>query len=150
MLETKEKITNTLLNIIQKKILSIKDNINLATESRNESTKSSAGDKHETSRALIQIEIDNYSEQLNKALIQKNELQNISLTNKKNKVEIGSLVVTSHGIYFIGLGWGQLKIDNTIYFCISLASPIGKILKDQKTGSTLKFLNKKITINEIY
>ncbi|MBG16570.1 MAG: 3-oxoacyl-ACP synthase [Crocinitomicaceae bacterium] len=150
MKEIKSKIIFHLTTLIERKIKTIQQSMNIALESRNEATKSSAGDKHETSRALIQTEIDNYAQQLNKALIQKNNLKQIPQISDPQKVELGSLVMTNEGTYFIGIGWGKLSIEGENYFCISLASPIGKSLMNQENGNNITFSNRKITIIEIY
>ena len=150
MKEIKSKIIFHLTTLIERKIKTIQQSMNIALESRNEATKSSAGDKHETSRALIQTEIDNYAQQLNKALIQKNNLKQIPQISDPQKVELGSLVMTNEGTYFIGIGWGKLSIEGGNYFCISLASPIGKSLMNKENGNIITFSNRKITIIEIY
>ena len=46
-------------------------------ESRNSETKSTAGDKHETSRAMVQREIDMLKHQLNNSISMENELDQI-------------------------------------------------------------------------
>ena len=79
MKEIKTKIIDQLSSLIQEKINAIQQSISLAEESRNDATKSSVGDKHETSRALVQNEIENYQKILNKALLQQNQLNNIPL-----------------------------------------------------------------------
>ncbi|MDG2369142.1 MAG: hypothetical protein P8M12_00725 [Flavobacteriales bacterium] len=150
-METKKKeILGHLNKIVAQKINDSNKNIKNAIESRNEATKSSAGDKHETSRALIQIEIDKHVTQLNKGKVQKNELNKIQLNNKHNEINFGSLVIASNGIYFIGIGIGQVNFQNTNYFCISLASPIGKLLFKKKEGDIIHFGNKEITVLEIH
>ena len=150
MKNNKQKIFEHLNSYVNQKIKDANDDIKNAIESRNEATKSSAGDKHETSRALIQIEIDKHSTQLNKAKFQKNELNKIQLNKNHNEIEFGSLVVASNGIYFIGIGIGQMKLEKTTYYCISIASPIGTLLNKKKEGDSVYFANQKITIFEIH
>ena len=150
MKSNKKKIISHLNNYVQQKIQNADQEIKNAIESRNESTKSSAGDKHETSRALIQIEIDKHVTQLNKAKFQKNELTKIKLNKNYNEIEVGSLVVASNGIYFIGIGIGQMTIEETIYYCISLASPIGTLFNKKKQGDSIYFANQQIKIIEIH
>ena len=68
MKNIKELICDELIFIQKQKIKSLELLINSTKESRDTANKSSAGDKHETSRAKIQTEIDNYSRQLDLAL----------------------------------------------------------------------------------
>ena len=150
MKEIKTKIIDQLSSLIQEKINAIQQSISLAEESRNDATKSSVGDKHETSRALVQNEIENYQNLLNKALLQQNQLNNIPLEISNKTIQLGSLVSTSDGIFFIGLGWGKISIDKVIYFCVSGASPIGKLLLGKEKNSTFSFSNRLITIKSIH
>jgi len=147
---TKQKILTHLLESIDKNITESINTINSLKESRDNESKSTAGDKHETGRAMVQIEMDNNEMQLNKILIQKNELNKINLQKKYEKVESGGLVKTNTENYFISIGMGKLIIDDEIIYAISLASPIGMLLKDKKPGNKINFNNREIVIEEIF
>ena len=73
----KHSIKSEILNQLELKIQEISNAIKSAEISRDADSKSSAGDKHETSRAKIQTEIDQLSKQLFNAQKQKNDLLNI-------------------------------------------------------------------------
>lgn len=147
--QLKQKIHSHLMDDLEKKISGSIVAINSLKESRDNESKSTAGDKHETGRAMVQIEIDNNENQLKKILIQKNELSKIDLQKKYDNVEFGSLVLTDTENYFISIGAGKIKVENGIYFAISLASPIGMLLKDKKAGEKIKFNDREIIIREI-
>lgn len=147
--ETKLLILNKLQEIINEKLEVANSAIKLAKEARNNDTKSSAGDKFETGRAMMQIEIENSTVQLSKALFNKTELSKINIKQTYDKAEFGSLVITNQGSYFISIGIGKLEIANKPYFCISLASPIGKLLHNKKIGDKSNFLNKDFIIEDI-
>jgi hypothetical protein len=149
MNSVKKRILNHLEKEIDNKILNSKTDIHRAIESRNESTKSSAGDKHETSRALIQLEIEKYNNQLNKALFQKNEITKIHELKTHNYIGPGSLVNTSNGVYLISIGIGKITIEKDVFFCISLASPIGRLLRGKKAEEIVNFNNQQIKILQI-
>ena len=80
-------------------------------EARNNETKSSAGDKYETGRAMMQIEEDNNSRQLIQAVQLKTQLQKIVLNKKPVKVELGSIVTTNRSAYFISIGLGEIEFE---------------------------------------
>lgn len=145
----KESIFKQIIKIIDERIESAKQAIQSAKESRDNETKSSVGDKYETGRAMMQMELEKNRVQLNIALKLKNELEKINLHKKFDSVEYGSLVTTSNGIYFISIGIGKLEVENETVYCISLASPIGKILHNKKAGDTFKFQGKELTIAKI-
>lgn len=147
--EIKELIISRLHEIVDLKIETASSAVESAKESRNSDTKSSAGDKHETGRAMMQIELEKNEIQLNKALALKQELNQIIIRNKFKKVEYGSLVITDQGNYFISIGIGKLEISKEVYYAISLASPIGKLLQNKTTGDKVQFQEKEINIKEI-
>ena len=137
----KHNIKSELLNQLEQKIQDTSNAITSLTESRDSDMKSSAGDKHETSRAKIQTEIDQLSKQLNHIQRQKNNLSAIDIHHTHNVVNIGSLVKTDKGYFYISIAWGRIQIENGIYFVISIASPIGRLLKDKKKGDSIQFRN---------
>lgn len=150
MSELKQSTLTKIMQIINERIESAKQAIASAKESRDNETKSSVGDKYETGRAMMQMELEKNRVQLNKVLRIKNELEQIDPHKKYNRVEFGSLVKASNGTYFISTAIGKLNItDNTIY-SISLASPIGKLLYNKKAGDKFKFQGKEISILEIW
>ena len=53
------------------------------------------------------------------------------------------------GKYFISIGMGKIELDEEVIYCISLASPIGKVLRDKKTGDEIQFNNADIAITDI-
>ena len=78
----KDKVLNEITVSLRDKILIIENELNILSDEKNNITKSSAGDKFETSRSTMQIEYD----KLNNQLIQKkNQLKKIELLDTKKK-----------------------------------------------------------------
>ncbi|MFM6975381.1 MAG: 3-oxoacyl-ACP synthase [Sphingobacteriaceae bacterium] len=146
----KIQILEQLKLALAQKIAESENAIASAKESRDSESKSSAGDKYETGRAMMQIELQNQEIQLNKALQLKNELHLINLQQAYEKAVLGSLVLTNREHYFISIGLGKIEVDGHPYYAISLASPIGMLLKDQQAGQTISFQGREITIREIH
>lgn len=147
--EIKESIFNRIIEIIDERIETTKRAIESARESRDNETKCTVGDKYETGRSMMQFEMEKNRVQLNKTLNLKNELSQIDLHKKNEKVTLGSLVIVTNGSYFISIGIGKLEVANEPIYSISLASPIGKLLNNKKVGDEFKFQGKEITITEI-
>ena len=145
----KKFIYDDLLLNLNEKLNSIEFLIISAIESRDSDSKSSAGDKHETSRAKIQLEIDNYSKQKLNIIEKLKVLGAIDINKKNNKVENGALVETNIGFFFITIGLGRWTVNNDQIFVISLASPIGKLLKDKVVSSSFIFRSLKYKIIKI-
>jgi transcription elongation GreA/GreB family factor len=112
-------------------------------------TKSSAGDKHEVGRAMVQQELDKLEEQRAKLIALQQELARVPLDRVYTQVAFGSLVITDQGSYFIAIGLGAVEVETGTCYAISLASPIGQALKDKRVGDVLEFNGRRITIEAI-
>ena len=138
-MKTKKLICNVLISQIKEKIKNLELLIRSTTDSRDTANKSSAGDKHETSRAKIQTEIDNYSRQLELAINNLKIIEQIDSSKKYNIVAQGSLITTDKGVFLIAIGIGKLEIQSNNYFIISLLSPIGSLMKGMSKNETFSF-----------
>ena len=64
-------------------------------------------------------------------------------------LHLGSLVITDRATYFMGVSAGAVEINGSTYYCISLESPIGKLLLGKKEGDTAQFNDTTIKIKEV-
>jgi len=149
MSKLKEQLYLQCWDYIKKKEAEIRKTIADAQEAANEDTKSSAGDKFETGREVMQQEID-----LN--LARRNELNKLKLTlekiipaQKSTTALPGSVVVTNNGNYYITISAGPLNADNVSYYAVSIASPIGTQLSGKKAGDQFTMNGKKFVIERI-
>ncbi len=138
------------LELIQKQIDSIRSELASIEESRNNETKSSAGDKYETGRAMMQMAEEKSRMQLSKSNQLRLELQDIDPNNTHEKISKGSLVITDNGKYFISIGLGKVKMENEVYYCISTASPIGIQMREKVAGDLVEFGGRRIKINQVH
>lgn len=146
----KELLLQKIISLLDQRIELVRIAIESAKESRDNETKSSVGDKYETGRTLMQMEVEKNRIQLKKTENLKHELLQIDTGKKSSVVEFGSIVKTTHNNYFISSALGKIEINNEIYYCISLASPIGKLLNTKQVGDQFSFQEKVNLINEIY
>lgn len=149
-MSTKEKIYNQLQSQLQEKIAATKQLMESHKESLQSDTKSTAGDKHETGRAMIQMEYEASVKQWNTAnelLVALNRIDP-TITNN-NKVGLGSLVYTNQGNYYLTVSLGKITLETDDYFAISFASPIGKLLRGKKVDDKFVFMNKEYKIKTI-
>jgi transcription elongation GreA/GreB family factor len=138
-----------LLQHLEQNIAETEQAIASAKESRDNESKSSAGDKYETGRAMMQIELENNGRQLEKTRLAKQDLEQLNVQEPHTLVSQGSLVHTSQGIYFLSIGFGKLEFAEQPYYAISLASPIGQALKNAKVGDRVSFQGKVLEILRI-
>lgn len=148
-LAIKAALLAQLLQHLEQNIAETVQAIASAKESRDNESKSSAGDKYETGRAMMQIELENNGRQLEKTRLAKQDLQQLDLQEPHTLVSQGSLVHTNQGIYFISIGFGKLELAKQLYYAISLASPIGQALKNAKVGDTVSFQGKVLEVLHI-
>ena len=94
-------------------------------ESGSNETKSTAGDKHETALAMLQIEQANTRAQLHETLEQRSALVNINPDIITAKILPGSYVKTNKGNFYISVALGKLIIDGETIMAISPQSPLG-------------------------
>lgn len=145
----KPLILKRLLEIMDEKASIIKNEIQMLLESLDNETKSSVGDKYETTREMMQLEIEKNRIQLSSYDLLKNEILKINPQKKFSKAEFGSLVFTAENTYFISIGLGKIEIENEAVYCISLISPIGKQLQNKKAGEMINFQGKATAITNI-
>jgi len=101
--------------------------------------KSSAGDKHETGRAMMHLEQEQLQKQVGEMQNQLQQLLAIKNSEFKPNVHSGSLVTTDKGIFYIGIGLGKIEFEGQNLFVISPASPIGKVFLGKGLGENVSF-----------
>jgi transcription elongation GreA/GreB family factor len=146
---TKQQLHVLCLAYVEQRITAAAQAIQSAQASANEETKSSAGDKYETGRAMAQLEIEKNSTQLAEAQKLKQVLSQISPEKKTETVQSGSLVLTNQGNYFIAIAAGQFTLENKIYYAISPSSPIAQKLLGLKKDDGFVFNKKEFVIEKI-
>jgi transcription elongation GreA/GreB family factor len=111
-------------------------------KSLNEETKSSAGDKHETTRAMIQIEREKNSKRIKEIENSKKQLIVIKSVQLNNlKVSPGSIIFTSNNNYFISISSEIYSSDTNKIYCVSTNTPIAKAYLGKMIGDIVTFNN---------
>ncbi|MBB5436823.1 transcription elongation GreA/GreB family factor [Pedobacter sp. AK017] len=137
------------LDFIKQRIQTAETALAQAREASNDDTKSSAGDKYETSREMMQQDIDRNKRLLMDAQENMKTLEAIGQATASDTVSGGSLVYTDEGIFYISISAGQLHAGGKTVFAISAASPIGKLMLGKKKGDDFSFNGKKYLLNEV-
>lgn len=118
-------------------------------ESGSNETKSTAGDKHETALAMLQIEQANTRGQLQELLIQKAMLQKLDPALSATMVVNGSLVKTNRGYLYISVALGKAVINDIAVMALSPQSPLGQKLIGLKTGEVAGMNNTEYLVESI-
>ena len=134
---------------VQKRIDTANSAMQDAQSSANSETKSTAGDKHDTARAMMQLAAEQNAKHLAEANKLKQVLHLINPEQKSIKGELGSLVIASNGNFYISVSVGKIELNGTIYFAISPTSPMGTVLKNLNAGDKTNFNHLSIEIKEV-
>lgn len=148
--QIKTALTELCEAYVQKRIDTARQAMESAQEAANSESKSSAGDKYETGRAMAQLERDRHAQLLAEALKLKRELERIKIDKTYETVQPGSVVMTNRGTFFMSVGAGKLAFDDAEYIAISVASPIGNALSGRRTGDTVPFNKMMYQVLTIY
>lgn len=149
MSDIKEKLHRICMDYVQERIASAQHAITAARESANDDTKSSAGDKYETGREMMQQEIDRNRKQLEESQKLRLVLELIDPNKPTDIVQNGSLVTTNFGKFYISISRGQISAEGFNYFAVSSLSPIGLKLMKQKAGFEFDFNGKSFRIEKV-
>ena len=148
MKEIKKRLHEQCLIVVKERIANAEASLKASHESMMGETKSSAGDKFETSRAMLQGEQDRMKGVVIKTKEMAYNLTQISL-EPHDIIQPGSLVVTDGLTYYIASGLGKIKMDKFTYYVISTASPIGQLLLGHKAGQSIVMNGKTIKIKSV-
>jgi len=134
---------------IESRLDRIQNNIDSLQEALSSETKSSAGDKHETGRAMIQLEREKLGNQLSEVNLLKELFKKIPLKTNLTHIGLGSVVYTDQQNYYLGISAGEIKVDGVSYYAIAPNTPVGKLLMGKEVGDVVVFNTKEIEIRQI-
>lgn len=150
MWNIKQKLYEQCQAYLAQRITTAQEAIRASQLSADDETKSSAGDKYETGRAMMQLEMEKDNVQLAEAVKLKQLLDKIRIDRQPAAIQHGNLVVTNESNFFIAISVGKLTIDGRIYFAISADSPIGSKLMGLNKGDSFTFGNKTHKIEQVW
>ncbi|MDN3550905.1 3-oxoacyl-ACP synthase [Mucilaginibacter aquaedulcis] len=149
MSDLKKKLYDLCISYVRKSMDAAELGIQEAQKASNEDTKSSAGDKYETGRAMMQQETNRNLAQLNEANKLLVALNRISTSSSAAKAETGSVIITSNGNFYLAISAGSLSVDGKTYFAVSPASPVGLLLAGKTAGESFMLNGKQYLIQSV-
>lgn len=136
-------------DILLVRLEELKQTIKGLRASSSDDTKSSMGDKYETSREMMQQDINRLDKQLADNNFLLFNLRAIKLKFDSKTVSFGSIARTTLGNFFIAVSLGEINFSNQQIIVISIASPLGKQLNGKKEGDIFILNGKEERILEI-
>lgn len=144
----KEKVQDACKNEILDKLTILEKELKYLAHDIAEDTKSSAGDKFETSREMANAEIDKLQGQVNSMNKDITQL-NLLPVSRSTIIGLGSLVRTDIAWIYISISLGQLQVDNTNVLVISSAAPLAQLFLGKRIDEKVTFNGKTYHIEEI-
>lgn len=142
----KHQVYERYLQLINEKFNALQVILNELNDSAKNETKSTAGDKHETALAMLQIEQENTRNKLKEITEQKLQLDRIDINLKSEKIIKGSLIKTNHGYLFLSIALGKITVEHQQIIALSPQSPLGLKLVGAKINDEIELNNLKYVI----
>ncbi len=144
----KEDILNHIEEILREKETDYLKALESLKQDLTSASKSSAGDKHETGRAMVHLEQEKLGKQV---LNTQKDLKTIQLmrNNQSEKTALGSMLITDGPTFLLGIGLGIIKLEEQEVVCVSMLSPIAQNLARLKSGDSFTFGKKTLSIKDI-
>ncbi len=149
MKDLKQQVYNHYYRLLQQKMEALQKVLNDLKESGANETKSTAGDKHETALAMLQIEQANKRAQMDELLAQKAVLHKIDPSIETVQVVTGSLIKAGDHYFFVSAALGKAVVEDKNIIALSAQSPLGKKLMGLKKGEQVSFNQTQFFIEEI-
>ena len=105
-MKLKQELYSQCIKVIEQRHQTIEKTISSHQKALASETKSSAGDKHETGRAMLQLEMEKAGQQLVAIQQMKETLGKIDVFKKSTIASLGAIIETSLGAYFLSIAAG--------------------------------------------
>ena len=150
MVPNKEDLLQLCHASLDKRLQGLKQAQAAVDESMSGAVKSSAGDKHNTERAHLQLQSEKLGQQFKVLDQQRMVLSKIVTDSVTGRVHLGSLVQTDQQWYFLSIPAGALVLEDQSYWAIAPQSPIGQLLLGKAVGDSFSWNGKPQEIKAIY
>lgn len=145
----KATLVNHCLSILLNRAASADKQLQDLKEDLQGESKSSAGDKHETGRAMVQLEMEKLADQRRDLQLKLDQWSKIDFSKTGNRIETGSLVVTDSGNFLIAIALGSIEFDKGAVVVLSPQSPLGVKLMGKVPEDQVEVNGRKFTINAV-
>jgi len=149
-IQLKKELLYGCQRFVKEKMQQLEIAMKAARDAGNDETKSSTGDKHETGKAMMQLEQEKIGIQLGEMQQLHKILDGIPIALSKSKITAGSVILTNHGMFYISVPAGKISFDNLSFIAISGLSPLGQLFLNTSIGLVVEFRSTYYTIIEAF
>lgn len=147
---TKKQLLDSCRDYVEQRMQRIRQGIGDLEDALKLETKCSAGDKYETGRAMLHLEFEKLSGQMEEYAKLKKTLSLISSEKSFEKVSFGSAVLTDQANYFIAIPAGKIVLEGREYYAVGASAPIARALLEKRAGEGVMFNGKKLQLLEVF
>ena len=127
-------------SFVNKRLQTVEEIISSNQKALQSETKSSAGDKYETSREMINQEINQIGNQIQNVRTQQGLMTKLNFDEKKQTC-LGAIFGTSKSIFCWSTSAGKVKFQDEVVMCISSQSPFAQTCHDKNVGEKVGMAN---------
>ena len=155
---TKTELITDIIRHLERAVIEAQESLNSLNQSMTEETKSSAGDKYETQREMLQAELNLAEKQKSLRLSNLNTFKHLisaaDNSTDDTKCTPGKFLHLHFQnqplLVFFGLGFGDIKTNAFSIKGVGTDSPLGQILMNQCKGDQITFNQKSISILDCF
>mgnify|MGYP001551726149 CR=1 FL=1 len=125
--------------LLAERIRNAEAGVEEAMEAGRSDTKSSAGDKHETGRAMAQLESEKQQAALGNLRDLARTLHGIDPDRRCIRIERGALIQMEQGLFYVATALGKVQAERYDVMVISPESPLVTALAPMKVGEVREF-----------
>lgn len=148
--QLKVTLLNHCINLKKNQLQELDNSLSSIKDAVESNDKSSAGDKHETSRENANQTLLIYGAQRKKAMDDLMLLQMIKPDVIHDKVQTGAVVVMNDLVLYIAEMSDRLTIDNVVFNIVPPNGPLLKEINGRGAGHTFTFNNRNYQIISVF
>ena len=145
----KEQLTAACVGYAESRIGRFNHTMKELEEALKPESRSCMGDKYETSRALLHLEFEKISGQVEQFNSLRKTASLIGSQASSESVGFGSLVRTTAANYFISIPAGEIDAEGEKFYAVGINSPVAQELLGKKAGDEFLINGKSFKITEV-
>lgn len=147
----REIILKHLMGHVDKDLEEAKARMASLKESLGAESKSSAGDKHETGRAMIHLEQERVQDTVGRLEHMRGVLVQRATQGKAiQRVSPGALVETTGPWVLVGVPLGKVQLPDALVLCVGVEAPLAQQWHGAQPGDQVLLGSQQLTIQAIY
>ncbi|WLD22834.1 hypothetical protein NU10_08860 [Flavobacterium dauae] len=146
----RKELKQQVLTALNCQIVNIQNQITALAEDAQNDAKSSAGDKYETSLAMMHLAQEKLNNKLSQLLQLEHSAKQLPEEKTLNKVTLGSVVKTNYAVFYISVPIQSFVYQNKTIICVSVQAPLIQQILNKEIHSEINFNNLTYKILEIF